>query len=294
MRFRFLKNLVEAPLLLKTLACLPNLTRLENTVTTTSNLQVILELLPRLQHYTFPTIATVLVRDCQRLESTKLSAKRSDSSDALVTLLHGCPRLKSLDALRQMVDAGQLLETPIVCRELEVFRCQVVGMGRLTVKEEATYNDWSALRIETEKEDGGATTDTLARQIKSTMFLRTPEEAERASEVLAILEKHKQSQEQHQRIYDQFGQLTKLRILEVGVNTKDGEEIFNNFPDTYLVEDRRYFEGYGPTPNTLELSLHSGLERLGSLKDLEVFGFDGVDHRIQIEELTWMRWGMQV
>ncbi|KAF9093075.1 hypothetical protein BGX29_010115 [Mortierella sp. GBA35] len=44
----------------------------------------------------------------------------------------------------------------------------------------------------------------------------------------------------------------------------------------------------GLLPGTMELSLTSGLDRLGTLKDLEVFGFEGVDHRIGKSELDWM------
>ncbi|KAF9290495.1 hypothetical protein BGZ88_007301, partial [Linnemannia elongata] len=40
--------------------------------------------------------------------------------------------------------------------------------------------------------------------------------------------------------------------------------------------------------NTLELSLESGLSQLGVLKNLEVFGFEGVDYRIKTKELSWM------
>jgi hypothetical protein len=42
------------------------------------------------------------------------------------------------------------------------------------------------------------------------------------------------------------------------------------------------------TPDTLELSLESGLGLLEALANLETIGFEGVDHRIGKLELEWM------
>ncbi|OAQ35773.1 hypothetical protein K457DRAFT_132463 [Linnemannia elongata AG-77] len=44
----------------------------------------------------------------------------------------------------------------------------------------------------------------------------------------------------------------------------------------------------GPIPDTLELSLEAGLRNLGGLKELEVFGFEGLNYRIGERELEWM------
>ncbi|KAF9099813.1 hypothetical protein BGX23_011413 [Mortierella sp. AD031] len=161
-----------------------------------------------------------------------------------------------------MVDAGQLLKKPIVCRGLEVFRCQVVGLGRLFATEEAAYE--TCLRFLIEK--GGSST-IKAKDIQD----------QQIREILPFLQ-----------TADEIKIMRDLRILEVGASNKDGKRIYDSCPRTYLVNGRLYYEGYGPTPYTLKLSLDSGLDRLESLKNLEVFAFDGVDHRIQIEELTWM------
>ena len=50
----------------------------------------------------------------------------------------------------------------------------------------------------------------------------------------------------------------------------------------------QYYAGNGPIPNTLELSLKSGLDRLFTLRRLEVLDFAGVDHRMNEAELEWM------
>lgn len=44
----------------------------------------------------------------------------------------------------------------------------------------------------------------------------------------------------------------------------------------------------GTIPDTMELTLASGLDRLGALERLEVFGLSNLDHRIQEAELEWM------
>ncbi|KAG0219526.1 hypothetical protein BGX33_002471 [Mortierella sp. NVP41] len=208
------------------------------------------EVLPWLPHLTelsveilTQAIAVVLVRDCQQLESIKLSSKRRDPSEALVTLLHGCRHLKYLDALCQMVDAGQLLKKPIVCRGLEVFRCQVVGLGRLFATEEAAYE--TCLRFLIEK--GGSSTikakDIQDQQIREILpFLQTADEIKIMRDVI---DTHERCQEQHRQFCDQLGQLTKLRILEVGASNKDGKRIYDSCPRTYLVNGRLYYEGYG-------------------------------------------------
>ncbi|KAF9214191.1 hypothetical protein BGZ59_004150 [Podila verticillata] len=44
----------------------------------------------------------------------------------------------------------------------------------------------------------------------------------------------------------------------------------------------------GETFDTLKLSLASGLDRLGALKNLEMIGFEGINYRIGKPELEWM------
>ncbi|KAI9238436.1 MAG: hypothetical protein BYD32DRAFT_460666 [Podila humilis] len=53
-------------------------------------------------------------------------------------------------------------------------------------------------------------------------------------------------------------------------------------------EEQGYVEYEKPPFDTLELSLASGLGRFGVLKNLEVFGFECMNHRIDRAELEWM------
>ncbi|KAG0277774.1 hypothetical protein BGZ95_005358 [Linnemannia exigua] len=55
------------------------------------------------------------------------------------------------------------------------------------------------------------------------------------------------------------------------------------------VDGQMYLRYEGPVLDTLELSLESGLERLSALKELEVFGFEWVNHGIGKRE-CWSGW----
>ncbi|KAK3842592.1 MAG: hypothetical protein J3R72DRAFT_474661 [Linnemannia gamsii] len=104
------------------------------------------------------------------------------------------------------------------------------------------------------------------------------------------LEKHQGCRTQQRHVYDRLATLVRLKTLGLG------HEFFEpnidirpyNTPIQYSTHgDRRYMVSNGPIPKTIELSLESGLERLGNLEKLEMFGFGGVDHRIQEPELEW-------
>ncbi|KAF9092983.1 hypothetical protein BGX23_003763 [Mortierella sp. AD031] len=113
------------------------------------------------------------------------------------------------------------------------------------------------------------------------------EEVEEEEE-LSATEKHERCEDQHRHIYKELARLTELRVLELGVDNIDRYDLMGGNPGTYLVDGRLYYNHFGPTPNTLKLSLDSGLDRLKTLKKLEVFGFEGVDHRIGERALKWM------
>ncbi|KAF9919542.1 hypothetical protein BGZ65_012046, partial [Modicella reniformis] len=63
-----------------------------------------------------------------------------------------------------------------------------------------------------------------------------------------------------------------------------------SFVDNYIseIDGEEYMAYEGPTPDTLDLSLESGLYQLEALRDLEMFGFEAIDHRISKREVEWM------
>ncbi|KAG0275660.1 hypothetical protein BGZ95_008529 [Linnemannia exigua] len=81
-------------------------------------------------------------------------------------------------------------------------------------------------------------------------------------------------QDQQHRIYDHLAVLTQLSTLDLGY-------LWRNI-------DASYIERGGPIECTLELTLESGLDRLSTLKNLQVFGFEGVDFKLGKLELEWM------
>ncbi|KAG0265938.1 hypothetical protein BGZ95_003168 [Linnemannia exigua] len=81
--------------------------------------------------------------------------------------------------------------------------------------------------------------------------------------------------------------LTRLKHLDLGYESR--------YPWTFKSEETYERKGVeyvrypdNKTFDTLELSLESGLDRLGALKNLEMFGFECLNHRIGRKELDWM------
>ncbi|KAF9541528.1 hypothetical protein EC957_002964 [Mortierella hygrophila] len=176
--------------------------------------------------------------------------------NAMGILLERCPNLKIFDGIQHKIEADYLTEHPWACRRLEYLRCQIVGLCRLTSDEEAIFNDNS-----------------------QEVDARRREEME---------EKHRRCQEQHQKVYAQLSTLVYLRALYIGFEYIETWSEFLDPTTRFTIGGRLYYAGNGPFPNTLELSLKSGLDRLSTLRRLEVLDFEGVDHRINEAELEWM------
>ncbi|KAG0280182.1 hypothetical protein BGZ95_011010 [Linnemannia exigua] len=179
-------------------------------------------------------------------------------------LLRTCPRLKSLDRIRVQVEMHELLAYPWASTSLERISCQVSGVTRLTKSERATLK-----QLEQVSENDG---------------LELSKEEER------VLAKASQSREQQRKIYDRFGSMKNLKLLDFGydygqlVDMETGQYLGHYGGSIY----KDFMHLAAPIKDTLELNLASGLSRLGGLLELEVFGFDGMDHCIGKAELAWM------
>ncbi|KAG0272866.1 hypothetical protein BGZ95_011339 [Linnemannia exigua] len=95
----------------------------------------------------------------------------------------------------------------------------------------------------------------------------------------------------HERVYDRLAEMTQLRVLDLGHEFRNGfDALWMATGDNGLceIDGRMYTWLSPPIPGTLELTLASGLGRLSALKKLEVFGFEGVHHRIENKEIAWM------
>ncbi|KAF9130465.1 hypothetical protein BGW39_003053 [Mortierella sp. 14UC] len=251
-----------------------------------------------------PETAAVLAEQCKQLESlTVLDSAYSPSSTSSdvrtnappdnfpVLLLHGCPRLKRFLVTRHTIHIDKLLEKPIVCHELEAFCCRIVGVERLTSEEQVIYDSWAPAAKTTTQE---AEAEAEANECEHAIVTITQDDKEQAEQILV---KHQRILDQHHQVYDTFAGLVQLTTLDFGFEYLMPQRInsivtppliLSEGAETYEIDGRIYIKGYGPTPNTLILSLESGLGRLGSLRRLKEFGFRGVNHRVRKEELKWM------
>lgn len=229
----------------------------------------IIPFLPRLTEVTLNSldtaVATALAIHCPGLEkfaqiwdggSLHSNHDLHFEVNAMGILLEKCPNLKIFDGIQHKIEADYLAEHPWACRRLEYLRCQIVGHCRLTSDKEVTFNDNS-----------------------QEVDARRQEE---------VKEKQRRCQEQHQKVYAQLSILVHLRALYLGFEYIQYWLEPLDPTTRFTIGGRLYYAGNGPIPNTLELSLKSGLNRLSTLRRLEVLDFEGVDHRMNEAELEWM------
>ncbi|KAF9093347.1 hypothetical protein BGX23_003419 [Mortierella sp. AD031] len=194
-------------------------------------------------HQLLPSMARSLSTFCTSLETVCEPHKAPifgtreqatpPTTPALDLLLKHCPTLKKFDGIRHAL-SGQIWEEPWACQGLRYLRCRILGVQRLSCRDQQRYDAMVCAESGIQSED------------------------EDDSRVAGL---HRDSVEQQKIIYGRLATLTKLCVLDLGAD---------------------------PASDTLELTLESGLGLLGALKELKVFGFEGVDHRIEERELRWM------
>ncbi|KAG9062335.1 hypothetical protein KI688_005250 [Linnemannia hyalina] len=218
-------------------------------------LDQVFALMPNLTSFTttqlVPSIAQALSTFCTNLETVHEPYKGSLStglSQALDWLLKNCPTLTKFDGVRHVL-SGSIWEEPWVCQELTFLRCQVKGVQRLSSQDQERY---SVIVCGSLSED-----DVRLLQLRRT------------------------SLQQQKKIYRKLATLTQLRVLDLGLE-------YRRLYRGLQMSDEQYLTVDGLFPDTLELTLESGLGKLETLKALQVFGFEGVDHRIGLTELEWM------
>ncbi|KAF9906201.1 hypothetical protein EC991_000913, partial [Linnemannia zychae] len=222
--------------------------------------------------YLDPEIATALAVYCPNLQrfhqtrrpkSIRRGAFTSGVRNSLGILLSSCPNLQEFDGVGHEIEADYLIANPWICRNLQVLRCQIIGLTRLSEKEEINYNQGILFRYR------------LGYPLSK-------------KESLAVDKHMLEIRPQHTKVYAKLATLVNLRILELGTEYRDlALNTYKTVPS--IQRGTEWFIDYGsPAPDTLELSLESGLAQLSTLTKLEVFGLEGVDYRIDEEELRWM------
>lgn len=212
--------------------------------------------------------AKALARNCKSLQifreprgvqSTYSDGSR-DNSNHLEVLLQECPQLRIVDAICHQVDTDRMLALPWVCHQLEVLHFQITGIHRLKADEQETL--LSIL---------SAMDDTVKKL---------------SNKELDILDKYKRGQAQQQRVFAQLALMTHLRVLDAGLEWRNLGHVY--WVQHYEVEGQTYRRYTSPYADTLELTLESGLDQLTDLVNLEVFGFEGISHRLGDQELSWI------
>lgn len=203
-----------------------------------------------------------LVELRQSYDDTPIASGRH-WTQTLNGILESCPHLKILDCINCVVLVPHWEDKAWMCAGLETFRCQVVGFTRLSVEEEKVLKD-------------------IAERSKGYQLL-SPGGGRRRP-----VGKELRCLEQHYRMYDRLSALTSLRVIDLGGGYRDDLLILDDNAPYYEVDGYEYLRYGGPMENSMELSLASGLSRLAVLRRIEVFGFEGVDHRIGEAELEWM------
>ncbi|KAG0216292.1 hypothetical protein B0O80DRAFT_524273 [Mortierella sp. GBAus27b] len=254
-------------------------------VSSDANLAHLLPYVPNLRElYVDDTVAheafELLATHCKDLEVLECkqqpwyindSVRTPEDEDSLHQLLESCRNLRVFDGIEHFINANDMIWKPWACQRIEKLRCRIVGVERLTPGEQAIYD-----RIV-------ANYPSISNNDSTTVESMDLTEEERKVLKMAI-----SSKEQQRQVYERLASLRHLKHLDLGYESRYPWTYKSG--DTYIsqVDGEEYLEYDGPIPDTLELSLESGLDQLGALKDLEMFGFEAIDHRIQEKELEWM------
>ncbi|KAF9090419.1 hypothetical protein BGX23_005980 [Mortierella sp. AD031] len=185
-------------------------------------------------------------------------------------LFRNFPDLKSPTGFRYAIHFETFLNEPWICSAgLETLHCRIFGLDRFVRSaEDAYYKQMDYLR---------------KKSLPIEYYTRLPTHQN-------FLREYKSRHEQQRRVLHQLSRFTNLKVLDLGREKAEAVLPLEDDGDDeqFPVCQAGYTIAYGRRTDTLELTLESGLDELASLKDLEVFGFEGIDHRIGKKELEWM------
>ncbi|KAG0018843.1 hypothetical protein BGZ82_000314 [Podila clonocystis] len=233
------------------------------------DIMALLSYLPNLHALTIPLrlendIAKLLGKSCPYLKTIRIDdyvwphPPHPETLGSTAHLLTSYTNLRVVDLVLNQIHVNQLsYDRPWTCLGLEILRCQIVGIERLAKFEQQRY-------------------DVLVQEERD----QTEITGQRTTYEDQIVEQMQRSCRQHKLVYWQLSQLSKLRVLDLGLGSPRLTEPVGQWGQTPTA----------PTtfPNSLELTLASGLDQLRSLKKLEVFGMESMNHRMGKAELKWM------
>ncbi|KAG0278295.1 hypothetical protein BGZ95_004293 [Linnemannia exigua] len=182
-------------------------------------------------------------------------------------------KLRVLDLQYETIDARCVADKPWVCLDLEMFRCGFVGLPYLSDRNEKLVKDI----LEREEK---------ARREGLPEVARTAVE----TELLGIAEEGKTMRKS---VLQQISLLTSLKHLTLSRDLKVGRGLFSRRKTSLSVyrserDGKLYFRYNDVLPDTLYLRLDTGLGQLASLVNLELFGFESMNHRMTPAEIEWI------
>ncbi|KAK3835690.1 MAG: hypothetical protein J3R72DRAFT_451081 [Linnemannia gamsii] len=215
--------------------------------------------LVRLEIYYIPREAIVTIaQTCRNMEHLLFSVTQRCFKEINQVLVE-CSRLKSLQGkgLAIMID-DMLQGQHWTCFGLQRLQCGLMGVPRLSGDEEA-----------------------FLRQKKRNS--RTSDDDTEKSRILA---KQQESWAIQKQVLQHLALFKDLLHLDIGFVKLPCRQHHKRFVCT---ADRRHHRmGNVPVPDSLELSMESGLAHLATLDRLVTFGFKEADYRIGGQEMRWM------
>ncbi|KAG0288355.1 hypothetical protein BGZ96_007859 [Linnemannia gamsii] len=181
--------------------------------------------------------------------------QENHETGALEEMIKGCPNLVKIDWIGRTLNDTSLWDYVGVWPNLTFLRCQIGGLKTLPVEYEAIW-----------------------KQIKGLPGPFRHQE----NKALQLQESIRREQ---RLVLSRIGSLRNLRTLDIGADFR----LHKN--TTWANCGQGGTWAYGKRPkmyDCLRLSLEMGLDELARLKDLEVFGFEGIEHEIEEADLGWI------
>ncbi|KAG0065721.1 hypothetical protein BGZ90_001684 [Linnemannia elongata] len=174
---------------------------------------------------------------------------------ALEEMIMACPTLEKIDWIGKTLCETSLWDYTGVWPNLTYLRCQIGGLRVHTAEDEAIW--------------------------KHIKHLPGPFRLEEQR----VFEQQELIRQQQRLVLRRIGALRNLRTLDIGADFQLHENTsWRNGGQGGSWVDRKRPQMY----DCLRLSLEMGLDELAGLKNLEVFGFEGIEHEIDEAELGWM------
>lgn len=199
-----------------------------------------------------------IARTCRNMEQLQFHVTQRCPNE-IHQLLVECQRLKSLQGQGLAVTIDDILLGPSwTCLGLRIFQCGIMGVPRLSSEEE-----------------------TFLKCIKRNSLSNDDIEKEQR-----IQEKQQESWATQEQVLRYLAQFKNLQHLDIGFVRLPCRQRHKRWICT--LNQRHYRMSNIPVPDSLEMSMASGLAQLSTLSRLETFGFKEVDHRIGENELRWI------